>query len=115
MLTSVLHDAHIFSAAEEIALNSGTGKAARIQALRVLYFQIRRGRSDSYESFLAAGVDGPTYVAPTDYPYAVGEALPPDAAARAAQVASAVLNQPHRDPDICAAAGRLAAAASRMR
>ena len=115
MLSSVLHDAQIFSAAADIAANPGAGKAARIQAIRVLYFQIGRGRTDPYESFLAEASDGPTYVPVSDYPFAIGEPLPRDAGTRAARVASTILSQPGLDPDICAAAQRLARAASRVR
>lgn len=111
MLTSVLHDASIFDVAAGIAVDPTAGKAARIQAVRVLFFQVSRGRADPYESFLAS--DEMTYLPISDYPYMVGAVLPADAARRAAQIASTIQSQSGTDADLCSAASKLASAASR--
>lgn len=112
MLTSVLHDANIFAAAANVAADPSAGKAARIQAVRVLYYQLGRGRADPYESFLA-GDEGLIYIGPSDYPYEVGAPVPGDAATRAAQVAATILSGTGVDPDLCAAARTLAREAAR--
>jgi hypothetical protein len=113
MLASVLHDARIFATAREIALDRGAGRVARIQALRVIYFQTGRGFADPYESFLQG--EQLTYMPLSDYPYTVGEPLPADVAEQAESVAQQILGTPDLDADLCAAARKVRAAARAMR
>ncbi|WP_331129332.1 hypothetical protein [Longimicrobium sp.] len=111
MLTSVLHDARIFDAAAQVAADRSAGKAARIQALRVLFFQLGTSYADPYESFLAANEI--TYIPIGDYPLSVGTPLPPDAANRAAEIAWSIILSEPGDADLCTAARKFASAARR--
>ena len=108
MVTSVLHDASIFRIALEIAIDATAVKTARIQALRVLFYQLGRGRVDSYESFLAS--DDGIYMALPDYGCTVGEALPPDAGRRSLEAALTIIGS-ESDADLRAAARKVAGAA----
>lgn len=109
MLASDFHDASIFRAALDVAGDEGSTKQARIQALRVVYYQLGRGRVDPYESFLAAE-SGAIYHYLPDHGCGVGEPLPTDAAQQALHVAEAAI-QSARDADVRAAAQKLSGAA----
>jgi hypothetical protein len=108
MVTSVLHDAAIFRVAFGIANDRTAAKNARIQALRVLFYQFGRGHVDPYESFLAS--DDGIYMALPDYGCTVGEPLPPDAEGRALEMAMRIISS-ETDADIRAAARKVAGAA----
>jgi hypothetical protein len=109
MVTSEFHDATIFRTALDIARDASSTKAARIQALRVLYYQLGRGRVDPYESFLAAET-GEIYLIRPDYPCGVGEPLPADAAQQTLRAAEAI-EQRETDADLRAAARKVSGAA----
>lgn len=111
MVTSAFHDAAVFRAALDIASDRTAGKVARIQALRVLFYQFSKGQVDPYESFLAS--DESTYVPLTDWGCSVGDPLPPDAAQRTLTVTDRIVES-ETDADLQAAA-RKAAGAARWR
>lgn len=103
MVTSVFHDRAVFDAALDIARDGAAGKAARIQAFRVLYFQLGWGRVDPYESFLVGGAT--TMLLPLlDYPARTGTPLPGDACERVAAITRPILADARVDADIRAAA-----------
>lgn len=109
MVTSRFHDAAIFRTALDIARDESSTKPARIQALRVLYYQLGRGRVDPYESFLAAE-SGEIYLILHHFACGVGEPLPADAAQQALRVAEAI-EQREGDADLRAAARKVSGAA----
>lgn len=109
MMASVLHDAEIFSAALGVANDGSAGKAARIQAFRVLFYQLSPGRADPYESFLAQ--NHLAYIPPADYPSILVTPVPPDAAERVAEVARRNIDNGAQDPDIVSAARKVLRAA----
>jgi hypothetical protein len=109
MVSSEFHDATIFRTALDIARDQSSTRVARIQALRVLYYQLGRGRVDPYESFLVAE-RGEIYPIRHDYPCGVGEPLPTDAAQQALRTAEAI-EQHEGDADLRAAARKVSGAA----
>lgn len=108
MVASVLEDAGIFSAALEAAGDGAGDKAARIQALRVLFYQLCTGRIDPYESFLSTNET--VYIPIADYPRTVGRPLPADAVAQAATLARQLITNHAIDSDVRAAARKLLSA-----
>lgn len=105
MLTSVLHDATVFRTVLSIAVDPSADGVARIQALRVLYFQLSRGAVDPYESFLARR--GYIEVPLSDYPYTLGESLPANAAVQVRDAATVVIKDASSDADVRAAARKV--------
>ena len=112
MITSVLHDANVFRAALSIAVDPAAQERARVQAFRILYFQLTRGAVDPYESFLAAS--GTIHFRITDYPFTEGQPLPPTAARQVLDAARTVRGDTNNRANVRAAAGRARARACRV-
>ena len=105
MLTASMRDDSIFGAALGVAQDAAAGKASRIQALRILYFQIASWMAmDPYGSFLADS--GGTYVPLSDWEMLRGTPLRPDAVREALAVGERLLAT-ERDRDVLAAADKL--------
>lgn len=88
----IFRDADVFSTALSIAGDRAAGIAARVQSIRIAYFQLNPGSSDTYASFVTD--QGPTYPTDADAPATVGTPLPSNAAAAAATVAATIVSDP---------------------
>lgn len=87
-LTTIFKDAGVFSTALEIAADRGAGTAARVQAIRIAYFQLNPGTSEPFEAF--ARDQTFVYGSNPDAPMIVGQPLPSNAAVVAAAVATLI-------------------------
>lgn len=107
-LTWPLHDRSIYEAAFEIATDPNAGTAARVQALRVLYYQISPGSRDPYETFLPESMTShfPAFHGPR-----VGDPLPKDALQELLIMARAIVDDAAVDERIRSAATKLMIAA----
>jgi hypothetical protein len=103
-LTADLADRSIYNSAVEIAADPAAGTAARVQALRVLYYQITPGSLDPYESFLPD--TRRSYVRMLHGP-AIGEPLPPDAVHELFTLASGIAADPATNDTVRSAATKL--------
>jgi hypothetical protein len=94
-IAAIFKDAGVFSTALEIAQDRSAGSAARVQALRIAYFQVNPGASETYQEFTAEPDSILVIYDPDpDAPMTVGTPLPPDAAQLAAAAGRSIRADP---------------------
>ena len=107
--TSLLIDRDVLNAALEVASDPTAGRVARVEAIRILSFQIRPGTFAPYQAFVApdSALSAPSTVSTGESPV-VGEPLPDDAFDRVATILFDLADAPSTPEPVTVAAQSVA-------
>jgi hypothetical protein len=90
--TTIFKDADVFAAAITLAQDGSAGTAARVQAVRIIYYQITPGAAEPYEYFVSR--QETNLAIDSDAPMTVGKPLPPNAPMTATATGHSIIADP---------------------